>query len=151
MEKFSVSGTSDYLTINGFPKQIVELLAGQSQNSIILYVPLVVFVCLIFLSENFVDGSALVRLPNDDINDFKSLIPQTGLRLKLKSLIKNYSSNDAVFQVYQSSHYSVMQFYYRYTMTRDALSIASWIHHFNQLEMQYQTAYKSLMISPPTS
>ena len=84
MEKFSVSGTSDYLTINGFPKQIVELLAGQSQNSIILYVPLVVFVCLIFLSENFVDGSALVRLPYDDINDFKSLIPQTGLRLKLK-------------------------------------------------------------------
>lgn len=46
----------------------------------------------IFLfSDNFIDGESLLTLI-DDLDEFKLMVPQSGLRMKLKKLLTNKSS-----------------------------------------------------------
>ena len=49
--------------------------------------------CILILcyihTENCIDGVALAALP-EDIEEFKTLVPQSGLRIRLKSVIKKY-------------------------------------------------------------
>ena len=40
-------------------------------------------------TDNCIDGVALAALP-EDIEEFKTLVPQSGLRIKLKLVIKKY-------------------------------------------------------------
>ena len=40
-------------------------------------------------TENCIDGVALAAL-SEDIEEFKTLVPQSGLRIRLKSVIKKY-------------------------------------------------------------
>ena len=42
--------------------------------------------CLVLVSDNYIDGAALIEL-KEDITEFKQMVPQSGLRLKLKGLI----------------------------------------------------------------
>ena len=43
--------------------------------------------CFIYYAENFIDGRALVALPNDFI-EFCHVVPQSGLRMRLKDAIQ---------------------------------------------------------------
>jgi len=49
--------------------------------------------CILILcyihTENCIDRVALAALP-EDYEEFKTLVPQSGLRIKLKSVIKKY-------------------------------------------------------------
>ena len=47
------------------------------------------------LAENCIDGTALAALPEDS-EEFKILIPQSGLRIQLKAVIKNYMDSPVV-------------------------------------------------------
>ena len=49
-------------------------------------------VCIIihYYLENYIDGPALAMLPQD-FEEFCHLIPQSGIRIKLKGLIRKYS------------------------------------------------------------
>ena len=52
------------------------------------------YVSLLSPSDNYIDGAALVTLP-DDFQEFQHLVPQSGLRrlrMKLKEIIQMYSS-----------------------------------------------------------
>ena len=42
--------------------------------------------CVLFFSDNYIDGPALIGL-KDDFEEFKEMVPQSGLRIKLKALI----------------------------------------------------------------
>ena len=42
--------------------------------------------CVSVCSDNYVDGSALLAL-KDDFTEFRLMVPQSGLRLKLKAVI----------------------------------------------------------------
>ena len=44
---------------------------------------------------NYVDGDTLVALPND-FDEFTLLVPQSGLRMKLKCLIRKYQDSNSV-------------------------------------------------------
>lgn len=61
--------------------------------------------CICVCLENDIDGGALVALP-EDFNELKTMIPQSGLRLHLKSLIRDlcrsfeYTSYSGTEQVY---------------------------------------------------
>ena len=41
---------------------------------------------LLLVSDNYIDGAALIEL-KEDFTEFKQMVPQSGLRLKLKGLI----------------------------------------------------------------
>ena len=49
-------------------------------------------------TENHIDGIALGALP-DDFEEFKHLIPSTGLRMRIKALIRNWHSSDGIHEV----------------------------------------------------
>ena len=49
----------------------------------------------VIFTENCIDGAALAALP-EDIEEFKILVPQSGLRIRLKSVIKKYADTPAI-------------------------------------------------------
>ena len=49
-------------------------------------------------TENHIDGIALGALP-DDLEEFKHLIPSTGVRMLIKTLIRNWHSSDGIHEV----------------------------------------------------
>jgi len=52
---------------------------------------LFVFYDLLLVSDNYIDVAALIGL-QEDFTEFKQMVPQSGLRLKLKGLIGKGSS-----------------------------------------------------------
>lgn len=55
----------------------------------------------LLVSDNYIDGAALIGL-QEDFTEFKQMVPQSGLRLKLKGLIGKCPSMIYVssFQIY---------------------------------------------------
>ena len=53
-----------------------------------MYGKLKIILCMSL--ENCIDGPALAMLPQD-FEEFSHLIPQSGIRIKLKGLIRKYS------------------------------------------------------------
>ncbi len=54
----------------------------------------------IYFSENYIDGGALAVVPHD-FEEFRLLVPQSGLRIKLKAAIeKYYEFNPSYSQVH---------------------------------------------------
>ena len=48
--------------------------------------------------ENHTDGNALVALP-EDFEEFKHLIPLSGLRMRVKALIRDWHSSGGTHEV----------------------------------------------------
>ena len=53
---------------------------------------------VLFLLENYIDGATLAILPEDFV-EFSHLVPQSGLRIRLKAAIEKLMCSD-----YQPSH-----------------------------------------------
>ena len=49
-------------------------------------------------TENHIDGIALVALP-EDFEEFKHLVPSSGLRMCIKALIRNWHSSGGTHEV----------------------------------------------------
>ena len=49
-------------------------------------------------TENHIDGIALVALP-EDFEEFKHLVPSSGLRMRIKALIRNWHSSGGTYEV----------------------------------------------------
>ena len=49
-------------------------------------------------TENHIDGIALVALP-EDFEEFKHLVPSSGLRMRIKALIRNWHSSGGTHEV----------------------------------------------------
>ena len=47
--------------------------------------------CVILFIENYIDGSTIYNLV-EDFKEFQQLVPQAGLRLKLKNLVESVSA-----------------------------------------------------------
>ena len=52
----------------------------------------------VFLTDNHIDGVALFALP-EDFEEFKCVVPQSGLRLRLKTLLRNLRASFSPFTV----------------------------------------------------
>ena len=50
-----------------------------------------IFFYFLFATGNFIDGDALLMLPND-FDEFCHLVPQGGIRMKLKAVVEKYCS-----------------------------------------------------------
>lgn len=50
-----------------------------------------VYDLFLLVSDNYIDGAALIGL-QEDFTEFKQMVPQSGLRLKLKGLISKCPS-----------------------------------------------------------
>ena len=48
---------------------------------------------MLAFSDNCIDGVALIGL-KDDFTEFKEMVPESGLRLKLKRIDRQWSSHD---------------------------------------------------------
>ena len=94
MERLSVAEVSDLLRAHGFPEVLIRdfsgknrYISGCSQQVRIQSKAAVFIFDLFFLfSDNYIDGAALIGL-KEDFTEFKEMVPQSGLRLKLKGLI----------------------------------------------------------------
>ena len=98
MENFSVDEVSDLLREHKTPEQLIETLAGTyNVGSCKYYCRCVNYKMYVFLTDNHIDGVALFALPEDF--EFKCVVPQSGLRLRLKTLLRNLRASFSPFTV----------------------------------------------------
>ena len=89
MENFSVDEVSDLPREHKMPEQLIETLAGTyNVGSCICYCRCVNYNVYAFLTDSHIDGVALFALL-EDFKEFKCVVPQSGLRLRLKTLLQN--------------------------------------------------------------
>ena len=95
------------LRADGMPENLIESLAGNRYSQL---------KCtrLFNLSndkflDNYIDGSALAALP-DDLDEFKLLVPQSGMRIKLKSIISKYFLNYSQVHTVYGAHTHIISF-----------------------------------------
>ena len=84
MENLNIDQVCGILKDNGIPDDTVMTLKCESSdvNFIITYNNKAIY------AGNFINGEALLQLPNEH-EDFCILVPQFGIRLKIKKLIKD--------------------------------------------------------------
>ena len=93
MEKYSTRDVTELLRQEGLPEMLLDHLAGMNKIYSNCSGPIIDINFL--LTENCIDGTALAALP-EDIEEFKILIPQSGLRIRLKAIIKKYMDSPVV-------------------------------------------------------
>ena len=94
MEKLTVSEVTDLLRAEGIPDSFLTILAGMS----LLHAQVCAHVHNYIFTENHIDGIALVALP-EDFEEFKHLVPSSGLRMRIKVLIRNWHSSGGTHEV----------------------------------------------------
>ena len=95
MEKLTVSEVTDLLRARGIPDSFVAVLAGMLHTSLCMCV----YICNNFIfTENHIDGTALVTLP-EDFEEFKLLLPSSGLRMCIKTIIRNWHSSSLTHEI----------------------------------------------------
>ena len=90
LEDASVSDVAQLLQNGGIPSDTIEIFTGElahAQHCLALTASYVFHLLVYTCIENEVDGQALEQLIKD-VQEFCLLIPQAGLRLKVKSVIK---------------------------------------------------------------
>ena len=92
-----MSEVTDLLRAEGIPDSLLTVLAGMLYC---IYKFVHMYICIHdnYFTENHIDGIALVALP-EDFEEFKHLIPSTGLRMRIKALIRNRHSSDGIHEV----------------------------------------------------
>ena len=83
-----MSEVTDLLHAEGIPDSLLTVLAGM---------PYCMHKCVIIICFHR-DGIALVALP-EDFEEFKHLIPSTGLRMHIKALIRNWHHSGGIHEV----------------------------------------------------
>ena len=86
-KKLSVAELSHFLTEKGIPATFCKAFEGTAKQK---HVHICHFVCF-FLSENFVNGRAFLRLSQVDV---KKMVPPIGLAKKICSLIPVVSHSE---------------------------------------------------------
>ena len=94
-----MSEVTDLLRAEGIPDSFLSILAGMSllHAQVCAHVHRHIYINYIF-TENHIDGIALVALP-EDFEEFKHLVPSSGLRMRIKALIRNWHSSGGTHEV----------------------------------------------------
>ena len=88
MENLNPEDVCQFLRKNNIPDEVVSVFEGMIFIISALFFNLFL---LLFCKVNEIDGASLLLLP-EDFQEFQLLVPKGGIRMKIKSLVQNYST-----------------------------------------------------------